>query len=70
MMRFLFRKERKALKHIYQIQTINGAIADFKDGIDGEISAVATQYLHYYRACFKETRAELNNVQIPVASYH
>ena len=59
----------RVIDKVYHIQTVNGAIAHFKGGINGKMKGVATKYLSNYLAWFRESNAKLNKQEILVAAY-
>lgn len=59
----------RVMKHIYHIQTVNGAIAHFKAWVNGSMRGVATKYLSNYLAWFKESRSKLDKQQILLSAY-
>jgi transposase-like protein len=65
----LISTQQRVIDKVYYIQTVNGAIAHFKDWTERKMRGVATKYLAHYLAWFKETRAKLDKRQILVAAY-
>ena len=61
----LISTKNRVIDKVYHIQTVNGAIAHFKDWTERRMRGVASKYL----AWFKETRANLDKKQILVAAY-
>ncbi|NQY89948.1 MAG: IS1595 family transposase [Colwellia sp.] len=59
----------RVIDKVYHIQTVNGAIANFKGWINGKMKGVATKYLPNYLAWFKKSNAKLDKQQILVAAY-
>ena len=59
----------RVMENIYHIQTVNGAIANFKAWINGSMKGVATKYLSHYLAWFKESTAKLDKQQILLSAY-
>lgn len=67
--RLLTREKEKVQEGVYHIQTVNGAIANFKGWINSKMKGVATKYLHHYLAWFRESSKKLDNKQILTAAY-
>jgi transposase-like protein len=65
----LISTKNRVIDKVYHIQTVNGAIAHFKDWTERRMRGVASKYLAHYLAWFKETRANLDKKQILVAAY-
>jgi len=59
----------QALDKVYHIQTVNGAIANFKGWINGKMKGLATEYLPNYLAWFKKSNAKLDKQEILFAAY-
>jgi len=59
----------RVIDEVYHIQTVNGAIANFKGWVNGKMKGVATKYLSNYLAWFRESNAKLDKQQILVAAY-
>jgi len=59
----------RVIDKVYHIQTVNGAIANFKDWINGKMKGVATKYLSSYLARFKKSNVKLDKQEILVAAY-
>jgi hypothetical protein len=58
-----------AIDNIYHIQTVNGAIANFKAWVNESMKGVTTKYLSNYLAWFKESSAKLDKRQILLSAY-
>jgi hypothetical protein len=56
----LISTKNRVIDKVYHIQTVNGAIAHFKDWTERRMRSIATKYLPHYLAWFKETRANLD----------
>lgn len=65
----LINNKKRVIDKIYHIQTVNGAIANFKAWVNGKMKGVATKYLPHYLAWNRESYAKLNNQQILLAAY-
>jgi len=64
----LINNKIRVIDKVYHIQTVNGAIANFKVWVNGKMKGVATKYLANYLAWFKESSAKLDQKQILVAA--
>jgi hypothetical protein len=65
----LISTQKRVIEKVYHIQTVNGAIAHFKDWTERRMRGIATKYLAHYLAWFKETRAKLDKKEILLAAY-
>ena len=65
----LINNKIRVMDNIYHIQTVNGAIANFKAWVNGSMKGVATKYLSNYLAWFKESSAKLDKRQILLSAY-
>ena len=59
----------RVIDKIYHIQTVNGAIANFKGWINGKMKGVATKYLSNYLAWHREINSKFDNKQILISAY-
>jgi hypothetical protein len=64
----LISTQNRVIDKVYHIQTVNDAIAHFKDWTTRKMRGVATQYLAHYFAWFKETKDKLDKQQILAAA--
>ena len=65
----LINNKVRVMDSIYHIQTVNGAIANFKAWVNGNMKGVATKYLSNYLAWFKKSSAKLDKQQILISAY-
>lgn len=65
----LINNKVRVIDKVYHTQTVNGAIAHFKGWINGKMKGVATKYLSYYLAWFRESNAKLDKQKILAAAF-
>jgi exonuclease III len=62
----LISNKLRVIDKVYHIQTVNGAIANFKGWVNGKMKGVTTKYLSNYLAWYRESNAKLDKQQILV----
>lgn len=67
--KWLINNKVRVIDKVYHIQTVNGAIANFKGGVNGKMKGVTTKYLSNYLVWYRESNTKLDKQQILIAAY-